>query len=137
MCFQRAERRCIDLEVEVRGLVYLTMLELHHVFISIYTRSSGHSESGIMHYSVNGKVSNDPVLAASSVLSAEVNIKLAPANTTNPRITLEFGVLIMVVRIRLSRFGPRHSPFYNIVVAQARYVELFFFVLLNFWRSCP
>ncbi|CRG87661.1 Ribosomal protein S16, mitochondrial [Talaromyces islandicus] len=26
----------------------------------------------------------------------------------------------MVVRIRLSRFGPRHSPFYNIVVAQAR-----------------
>ncbi|PGH12290.1 ribosomal protein S16 [Helicocarpus griseus UAMH5409] len=28
----------------------------------------------------------------------------------------------MVVRIRLSRFGNRHQPFYNIVVAQARYV---------------
>ncbi|KAL1974586.1 hypothetical protein VTN31DRAFT_4790 [Thermomyces dupontii] len=26
----------------------------------------------------------------------------------------------MVVRIRLSRFGRRHAPFYNIVVAQAR-----------------
>ncbi|KAL1980398.1 hypothetical protein VTN96DRAFT_4184 [Rasamsonia emersonii] len=26
----------------------------------------------------------------------------------------------MVVRIRLSRFGRRHQPFYNIVVAQAR-----------------
>jgi small subunit ribosomal protein S16 len=27
----------------------------------------------------------------------------------------------MVVRIRLSRFGNKHQPFYNIVVAQARY----------------
>lgn len=27
---------------------------------------------------------------------------------------------IMVLKIRLSRFGPRHKPFYNIVVAQAR-----------------
>ncbi|KAL2220013.1 ribosomal protein S16 domain-containing protein [Thermoascus aurantiacus ATCC 26904] len=26
----------------------------------------------------------------------------------------------MVVRIRLSRFGNRHQPFYNIVVSQAR-----------------
>ncbi|PCH03927.1 Ribosomal protein S16 [Penicillium occitanis (nom. inval.)] len=26
----------------------------------------------------------------------------------------------MVVKIRFARFGPRHSPFYNIVVAQAR-----------------
>ncbi|KAI9374244.1 mitochondrial 37S ribosomal protein MRPS16 [Aspergillus egyptiacus] len=26
----------------------------------------------------------------------------------------------MVVRIRLARFGNRHQPFYNIVVAQAR-----------------
>ncbi|KAN0071707.1 Ribosomal protein S16 domain containing protein [Elaphomyces granulatus] len=26
----------------------------------------------------------------------------------------------MVVKIRLSRFGNKHSPFYNIVVAQAR-----------------
>lgn len=28
----------------------------------------------------------------------------------------------MVVRIRLARFGNKHQPFYNIVVAQARYV---------------
>ncbi|KAH0562789.1 hypothetical protein GP486_002583 [Trichoglossum hirsutum] len=28
----------------------------------------------------------------------------------------------MVVRIRLARFGKRHAPFYNIVVAHARYV---------------
>lgn len=28
---------------------------------------------------------------------------------------------IMVVKIRLSRFGKRHQPLYNIVVAQARY----------------
>lgn len=28
----------------------------------------------------------------------------------------------MVVRIRLARFGRRHEPFYNIVIAQARYV---------------
>ncbi|KAL4943419.1 hypothetical protein BDV06DRAFT_221257 [Aspergillus oleicola] len=27
----------------------------------------------------------------------------------------------MVVRIRLARFGNKHQPFYNIVVAQARY----------------
>ncbi|KAF1816741.1 ribosomal protein S16 [Eremomyces bilateralis CBS 781.70] len=26
----------------------------------------------------------------------------------------------MVVRIRLARFGKRHSPFYNVVVTQAR-----------------
>jgi small subunit ribosomal protein S16 len=30
----------------------------------------------------------------------------------------------MVVKLRLSRFGNKHSPFYNIVVAQARYVPL-------------
>jgi small subunit ribosomal protein S16 len=29
----------------------------------------------------------------------------------------------MVVRIRLARFGKRHRPFYNIVVAHARYVR--------------
>lgn len=28
----------------------------------------------------------------------------------------------MVLRIRLARFGNKHTPFYNIVVAQARYV---------------
>jgi hypothetical protein len=27
----------------------------------------------------------------------------------------------MVVKIRLSRFGKRHQPIYNIVVSQARY----------------
>ena len=32
----------------------------------------------------------------------------------------------MVVRIRLSRFGNKHQPFFNIIVAQARYVSLFF-----------
>lgn len=34
----------------------------------------------------------------------------------------------MVVKIRLSRFGNKHSPFYNIVVAQARYVLCFAFL---------
>jgi hypothetical protein len=33
----------------------------------------------------------------------------------------------MVVRIRLARFGRAHSPFYNIVVTQARFVALCFF----------
>ena len=28
----------------------------------------------------------------------------------------------MVVKIRLARFGKRNAPFYNIVVAHARYV---------------
>lgn len=32
---------------------------------------------------------------------------------------------IMVVKIRLARFGRRRAPFYNIVVAQARFVPLF------------
>jgi hypothetical protein len=31
----------------------------------------------------------------------------------------------MVLRIRLARFGNKHNPFYNIVVAQARYVAIF------------
>jgi hypothetical protein len=31
---------------------------------------------------------------------------------------------IMVVKIRLARFGRRRAPFYNIVVAQARFVLL-------------
>lgn len=31
---------------------------------------------------------------------------------------------VMVVKIRLARFGRRHAPFYNIVVAQARYTSL-------------
>ena len=30
----------------------------------------------------------------------------------------------MVVKIRLSRFGKRHQPIYNIVVSQARYGPL-------------
>ena len=29
----------------------------------------------------------------------------------------------MVLRIRLARFGKKHAPFYNIVVAHARYVS--------------
>ena len=29
----------------------------------------------------------------------------------------------MVVKIRLARFGRRNTPFYNIVVTQARYVH--------------
>lgn len=32
-------------------------------------------------------------------------------------------VVNMVVRIRLSRFGNKHQPFYNICVSQARYVK--------------
>lgn len=32
----------------------------------------------------------------------------------------------MVLRIRLARFGNTHNPFYNIIVAQARYVVLSF-----------
>ena len=31
----------------------------------------------------------------------------------------------MVLRIRLARFGKKHAPFYNIVVAHARYVSQF------------
>lgn len=31
---------------------------------------------------------------------------------------------IMVVKIRLARFGKRKAPFYNIVVAQARFVDV-------------
>lgn len=34
---------------------------------------------------------------------------------------LRRGQLTMVVKIRLARFGRRNSPFYNIVVAHARY----------------
>ena len=30
----------------------------------------------------------------------------------------------MVLRIRLARFGNKHNPFFNIIVAQARYVVL-------------
>jgi len=30
----------------------------------------------------------------------------------------------MVVKIRLSRFGKRHQPIYNIVVSQARYAAM-------------
>ena len=29
----------------------------------------------------------------------------------------------MVLKIRLARFGKRHAPFYNIVVAHARYAH--------------
>lgn len=38
---------------------------------------------------------------------------------TEPRKSLHLAA--MVVKIRLARFGKRNSPFYNIVVAQARY----------------
>jgi len=31
----------------------------------------------------------------------------------------------MVVRIRLARFGRKRQPFYNIVVSQAKYVQIF------------
>lgn len=33
----------------------------------------------------------------------------------------------MVLRIRLARFGKKYDPFYNIVVAHARYVLSFLF----------
>jgi hypothetical protein len=34
----------------------------------------------------------------------------------------------MVVKIRLARFGRRKTPFYNIVVAHARFVNLFIWI---------
>jgi len=34
----------------------------------------------------------------------------------------------MVVKIRLARFGRRKAPFYNIVVAHARFVNLFIWI---------
>jgi hypothetical protein len=43
----------------------------------------------------------------------------------------------MVVKIRLSRFGKRHQPIYNIVVSQARYVSSSFDPRANFFRVCP
>ncbi len=45
-----------------------------------------------------------------------VTQRASPPSTVRP--------LIMVVRIRLARFGKKHSPFYNIVVAHARYAHL-------------
>ncbi len=39
-------------------------------------------------------------------------------------VHLEATTHIMVVKIRLARFGRRRAPFYNIVVAQARFVLL-------------
>lgn len=30
----------------------------------------------------------------------------------------------MTIKIRLARFGRRNAPFYNIVVAQARYAQI-------------
>lgn len=44
-----------------------------------------------------------------------------------------FRIVKMVVRIRLSRFGNRHQPFYNIVVAHARYAS--FLLVLQFFFS--
>ena len=38
----------------------------------------------------------------------------------------------MVVRIRLSRFGNKHQPFYNIIVSQARYASFFFLLWVLF-----
>jgi hypothetical protein len=37
----------------------------------------------------------------------------------------------MVLKIRLARFGRRHAPFYNIVVAQARFA----FTLVYWWKN--
>jgi Ribosomal protein S16 len=34
------------------------------------------------------------------------------------------SVIVMVLRIRLARFGRRNQPFYNIVVAHARYADI-------------
>ena len=40
--------------------------------------------------------------------------------TPSPRSTNKPLYYVMVVKIRLARFGKRNAPFYNIVVAQAR-----------------
>lgn len=67
----------------------------------------------------------------SSAASAELNrgygkkcFESRPSISSNvfPSNCLE--LIKMVVKLRLSRFGNKHSPFYNIVVAQARYVFL-------------
>jgi hypothetical protein len=67
-------------------------------------------------------------VVAQAILSAEEsNCKGGPAVRSKETTSLPLGFLNpsleMVVKIRLSRFGNRHSPFYNIVVAQARYVH--------------
>ena len=42
----------------------------------------------------------------------------------------------MVLRIRLARFGKKHAPFYNIVVAHARYAH-FAIALVNLTVQLP
>lgn len=41
----------------------------------------------------------------------------------------------MVVKIRLARFGKRNNPFYNIVVAHARYMQPFLPSLWTLYRQ--
>jgi hypothetical protein len=43
----------------------------------------------------------------------------------------------MVLRIRLARFGKKHAPFYNIVVAHARYVTPQTFLVYAEVRKSP
>jgi hypothetical protein len=55
--------------------------------------------------------------------SASQKFHLNPPHiTSQPALAPKQTHITMVLRIRLARFGKKHAPFYNIVVAHARYV---------------
>lgn len=62
------------------------------------------------------------VLLARGSLCNFLNPRSFDCNTNAKWSTIKYCYeTVMVVKIRLARFGRRHAPFYNIVVAQARY----------------
>jgi len=66
-----------------------------------------------------------PRCSGGAPLSAEVRGLKKVHNLTSLLFSEDLATTphIMVVKIRLARFGRRKAPFYNIVVAQARFVH--------------
>ena len=62
----------------------------------------------------------------SCTATTQANLDFGRKSRANSELHIEqpktdrINAFIMVVRIRLARFGKRNAPFYNIVVAQAR-----------------
>lgn len=82
-----------------------------------YTSSLHHPPPALVRIGIPGPsvLPDLPELSRSRFYARDIEYRIQLRPSSSPGI--------MVLRIRLARFGNKHSPFYNIVVAQARYVS--------------
>lgn len=80
------------------------------------------SAGGIASYVSSHRPAVSEELSPTSVKfsSSTTEVSNQPGTESNSD---RLSIANMVVRIRLARFGKAHEPFYNIIIAQARYAS--------------